>query len=78
MKPDLVSQKIESLRTMTGIKSTRPDIPVPFAVQEAYDLYEWCKSDREEKVKWTGAKLRPEQFMIVLYIADPVCVYKNN
>jgi hypothetical protein len=63
MKPDLISQKIESLRTMTGIKSTRPDIPVPFAVQEAYDLYEWCKSDREKLEKggldWSYAEDLP-------------------
>ncbi len=25
--------------------------------------------EQEEKVKWTCAKLRPEQFMIILYIA---------
>ncbi len=34
--------------------------------------------EQEEKVKWTCAKLRPELFMIVLYIEDPVCEYKNK
>jgi hypothetical protein len=50
MNPDLINEKIKALRSLTGIKSARPDVPVHFVVQEAFNLYEFCKEDREKLI----------------------------
>jgi hypothetical protein len=42
-----LNARIEELRSMNGLKSSRPDMPVPVVAQEAYDLYEWCQPDKE-------------------------------
>ena len=51
MRSEEVSRKIESLRSMSGVRSTRPDLRVDIAVQEAFNLFEWCKHDREMLIK---------------------------
>jgi hypothetical protein len=51
MNTDPNYAKIEELRKMEGVKSSRPDLPVDIVVQEAVDLQEWCKKDRDALVQ---------------------------
>ncbi len=51
MKSDLKAIRIKELRSMTGLRSNLPDMPVYIVVQEAADLYEWCRNDRETLIK---------------------------
>jgi hypothetical protein len=51
MNSDLVQQKIRFLRSDPDIRSGKPDMPVAVAVQEAFNLYEFCRDDRERLVK---------------------------
>jgi hypothetical protein len=51
MDIESINGKIRFLRSDSNLKSGRPDIPVAIAIQEAYDLYEWCQPDKETLIK---------------------------
>jgi hypothetical protein len=51
MKPDLTAIKIEELRSDTAPKAKLPDLPVSIVLQEAMNLYDWCRNDKEKLVK---------------------------
>ncbi len=47
MNPDACEKKIGELRNSKDIKSLAPGIPVAIVMQEAINLHNWCKPDRE-------------------------------
>lgn len=51
MNSGLVEQKIRFLRSDPDIRSGKPDMPVAVAIQEAFNLYEICRDDKEMLVK---------------------------
>lgn len=72
MNTDSTSLKIAELKSMTGLKSTRPDLPVAVLVQEAHELFEWCKSDREAltltRLDWKYPEELPLRAEVLLYL----------
>ena len=47
MNPDVCEKKIEELRNSRDAKTALPGVPVAIVMQEAINLYNWCKPDRE-------------------------------
>jgi hypothetical protein len=47
MKRKINSNKMSKSQLLTGSEYRRPTIPVAIVLQEAEDLYDWCKHDKE-------------------------------
>lgn len=43
MSDELINQRIRELDATTEGESVEPYIPVPIALQEAEELYDWCR-----------------------------------
>jgi hypothetical protein len=51
MSQELITRKINELNSISIEENMKLNIPVSIALQEAEDLYDWCRNDREELVR---------------------------
>lgn len=51
MSDELINKKIIELSATRDEDSREPNMPVSVALQEAENLYEWCRADREDLIQ---------------------------
>lgn len=51
MSSELINEKLNFLNSDKSIKASKPSIPAPTLLQEAENLYDWSKEDKE-KLLW--------------------------